>query len=202
MGVLCSQRLTCKWIWYVVHSPSWIASATTSVTRFRCILGHPSILTANSTDVTRDTGLPSGPELISPLYYPASNLPYLSSTHKHGIMFCKQTTLRWLGLISSYGTNSSISEWQVFSYQRGLNDTAVLKTRQNHCPSAGRVTFITCPPCQKVARPHTDFTLRSSQFMKTYPSCRTGWVSYLPAHIIFYPVSGGRTGSIFNTVIR
>ncbi len=31
------------------------------------------------------------------------------------------------------------------------------------------------------------------------PVCRTGWVSYLPAHIIFYLVSGGRTCSIFNT---
>ena len=71
----------------------------------------------------------------------------------------------------------------------------------NHCPSAGRVTFITCPTCQKVTRPHTDFTLKSWQFMKSYPSCRMGWVSYLPSHIIFYPASGGWTGSIFNSVM-
>ncbi len=44
----------------------------------------------------------------------------------------------------------------------------MLKTRQNHCPSALRVTFITCPPCRKDARPHTDFTLKSSQFKKSY----------------------------------
>ena len=79
--------------------------------------------------------------------------------------------------------------------------SAVLKTRQNHCLSAGLVTFITCPPCQKVARPHTDFTLKSSQIYEKLPLRRTGCVSYLPAHIIFYPVSGGQTGSIVNTVI-
>ncbi len=80
-------------------------------------------------------------------------------------------------------------------------DMSVLKTRQNHCLSAGRVTFVTCPPWQKVARPHTDFTIKILAIYEKLPVCRTGWVSYLPAHIIFYPLSGGRTGSIFNTGI-
>ncbi len=34
-----------------------------------------------------------------------------------------------------------------------LLHTAVLKTRQNHCLSAGRVTFVTCPPWQKSCPP-------------------------------------------------
>ncbi len=86
-----------------------------------------------------------------------------------------------------------------FSNKKKYYTVPVLKTRQNHCPSAGRVTFVTCPPWQKVARPHTDFTIKIPAIYEKLPVCRTGWVSYLPAYIIFYPVSGGQTGSIFNT---
>ena len=72
-------------------------------------------------------------------------------------------------------------------------DASVLKTRQNHCPSAGQVTFITCLPCQKVTGPHTNFTLKSLQFIKvTCPAGRAGCLICPPASFFTQYQAGGR----------
>ncbi len=62
----------------------------------------------------------------------------------------------------------------------------------NHCLSAGQVTFSTCPPTHR-------FYFKILAIYEKLPDCRRGFVSYLPAHIIFYPVLGWWTGSVFNT---